>query len=62
MEKLKPCPFCGGPACIETKPWNILARDNIIYCEGCDSYFLLDDVFAKEEDLVEAWNRRANDV
>lgn len=54
MEKLKPCPFCGGAAHIEKNSWMTAIRDHIIYCEGCDYYFLLDDVYAKEEDLREA--------
>lgn len=58
MDKLKPCPFCGGTARIERCSY---MRDYIIYCEGCDSYFLLDDVYAKGEDLIGAWNRRVKE-
>lgn len=60
--ELRPCPFCGGTAHIEKNSWMTEAvRDHIIYCEGCDSYFAIDDVDAKEEDLIEAWNRRAKE-
>ncbi len=58
MKKLKPCPFCGGAPHIEKNSVITPFRDNVIYCEGCGIYFLLNDVYAKEEDLVEAWNRR----
>ena len=61
MDKLKPCPFCGGYAHIE-KTGSITAfRDAVIYCEGCDSYFVLDSFKATEKDAIKAWNRRAND-
>ena len=36
-------------------------RDNVIYCDGCDMVFTLDDVNASEEKIAEAWNRRADD-
>lgn len=58
MDKLKPCPFCGGTAHIERISY---IRDYIIYCEECDSYFMLDELCAKEEDLIDAWNRRVKE-
>lgn len=61
MPELKPCPFCGGEAHIEKNAGMTAVRDHVIYCEGCDSYFLLDDVNATEEDIIEAWNRRAEE-
>lgn len=54
-DKLKPCPFCGGEAHIDT---STSLRDYVVYCEGCDTYFALDAYSATEHDLVAAWNRR----
>lgn len=56
--ELKPCPFCGGYAHID-KTSSMFFRDASIYCEGCDMWFFLDDVYATEDELCEAWNRRA---
>lgn len=57
---LKPCPFCGGYAHLD-KTYSYF-RDIVIYCEECDTVFTLDDCNATEEDIVNAWNRRAEDV
>ena len=54
--KLKPCPFCGGHAHLD-KAYSYF-RDTVIYCEGCDSVFTLDDCSTSAEEIVNAWNRR----
>jgi len=59
-EKLKPCPFCGGYAHIDNTSSMKQFRDFAIYCEGCDSWFVLDSYKADEEDLIGAWNRRTS--
>lgn len=61
MAELKPCPFCGGYAHIDKTGSLTLFRNAAIYCEGCDTYFLLDSLRATEEDLINAWNRRNDD-
>lgn len=58
MDKLKPCPFCGGGVRFDND-YNYF-RDNMIYCDGCDMVFTLDDCSASDDDVVRAWNRRAD--
>lgn len=54
--ELKPCPFCGGDVRLD-KAYSYI-RDNIIYCDGCDMVFTLDDFSASSDDIARAWNRR----
>lgn len=56
MAELKPCPFCGGYVHIDHGPTYF--REHLLYCEGCDMYFALDDGQATEDELIEAFNRR----
>lgn len=56
MEELRPCPFCGGYAHVDTA-YSYYA-DTVIYCEGCGGIFSLDDLETTKEDLIKAWNRR----
>ena len=58
-KELKPCPFCGERSVHLDKAYSYF-NDTVIYCENCDIVFSLDDVNAKEEQLIEAWNRRAD--
>ncbi|MDD4566193.1 MAG: Lar family restriction alleviation protein [Eubacteriales bacterium] len=62
-EKLKPCPFCGGEAIIETFPdpsektkWN---EPYYVACKGCGTY---KNDFATEELAMADWNRRSADA
>ncbi len=72
MTELKPCPFCGGEA--ELDEWEEHWADNscskyaIISC-GCgvvlfgNEYSEYDDIPKEEyEELIEAWNRRNENV
>jgi len=59
MTELKPCPFCGHEVHLD-RTFYSLWREYAIYCENCDMWFTLDDVYAHEEDIVEAWNRSVN--
>ena len=61
MKELKPCPFCGGEVSIEKNSYLTSSRYYDIYCERCDFYLIFDDLFAKEEDIIEAWNRRVKE-
>lgn len=58
MDKLKPCPFCGGDVRFD-KEYSYF-RDNMLYCDGCDMVFTLDDYAASDDDIVRVWNRRAD--
>ena len=58
-KELKPCPFCGERSVYLDKAYSYYS-DTVIYCENCDIVFSLDDVNATEEQLIEAWNRRAD--
>jgi hypothetical protein len=57
-EELAPCPHCGYEA--------VRIEQNFfgpfIYCDGCDSKFALDSVYASRERLARAWNRRTQDA
>ena len=68
MEKLEPCPFCGGEAYIaEYEPrlyrpcWN---RPYSVWCNECDLAFGWDSDYGGQFDTkkqaAEAWNRRAD--
>lgn len=56
--ELKPCPFCGGNPVLE-KAYCYLEL-SVIYCNDCDAFFSLDSVNATDEEIAEAWNRRAD--
>lgn len=63
MDKLKPCPFCGGKAVMISEPIThdrfLVAcknRGDMCKCEPCTNWF------ATREEAAETWNRRANDA
>lgn len=58
MNTLKRCPFCGGDVHLD-KAYSYF-RDIVIYCEGCDMVFTLDDCAADEDAIARAWNNRAD--
>lgn len=61
--KLKPCPFCGGEAVLES--YN--ARKGFeacIQCNGCTAYVPTITYDTEEEAIekaIKAWNRRVNE-
>lgn len=57
--ELKPCPFCGGDVCFD-KAYSYFRDSVIYYCNGCGMVFTLDDCAASDDDIVKAWNRRAD--
>lgn len=59
MDRLKPCPFCGGKAVImkiDIPPMRELWRVECSVCGAATWYRLVERDFA-----VEAWNRRAKE-
>ena len=57
--EIKPCPFCGGKVRLDTA--YSYFRDTVIYCDGCDMVYTLDDCSTTKEQIAEAWNRRYGD-
>ena len=55
QNELKPCPFCGGEVRLDEA---YSCQDAVIYCDGCNMVFTLDDCIATKEQIAEAWNRR----
>ena len=54
MNKLKPCPFCGGEAKVESDTW----RDvGVMHCVECECG-VSTGVYETVEEAVEHWNRR----
>lgn len=66
MDKLKPCPFCGGEAeIVNYEPRLHRPSRNhpySVYCPGCDLLFGWDEDYGGEFDTkkeaTEAWNTR----
>ena len=60
--ELKPCPFCGGSAEIETD-WDLTCDgyEPIGYYVVCDECMNQTATYKDEEDAIEAWNRRIED-
>ena len=56
MIELERCPFCGADVRLD-KAYSYF-RDSVIYCDGCDMVFTLDDTTATDDDIIKAWNRR----
>ena len=60
-EELKPCPFCGGVAKLntfKTKKLYLRSVGYFIECTVCKNRTTMN---LNAEDSIEAWNRRAND-
>lgn len=59
MEKLKPCPFCGGEAEVLRNPIiNGAIHNAVVHCEECKARTT---IYVFEKDAIEAWNTRAVD-
>lgn len=59
MNELKPCPFCGGTD-LHLESFSVCGAD-VIVCYDCLATFSQQEITC-EEDLIEAWNRRANET
>lgn len=57
MEELKPCPFCGGKAAIQTHKFFGLQNTYGVVCLDC--YAQTRQFYDTEEEAAKAWNRRA---
>ena len=57
MDKLKPCPFCGSTD-LHIEYSSSWGADRII-CYDCLATFSQQEITC-ENDLIEAWNRRAD--
>ena len=58
--ELKKCPFCG----CKVKPEQNYIQQISVKCDGCGVkvFFVVNDVALRNiEDVINAWNRRAND-
>ena len=65
MNKLKPCPFCGGSASIGVTK-KTLRLQYTVSCNNvrCIAHNLSNPFaihYLSEPEAIEAWNRRAND-
>jgi hypothetical protein len=66
--ELKPCPFCGdGAGYNSRREWNMDENHKVVtvserYKIACRSCFCGTPWLFYEEDAVEMWNRRENDV
>ena len=49
QNELKLCPFCGGEVRLDVA--YSYFRDTVIYCDGCDMVFTLDDCSATKEQI-----------
>lgn len=66
MDKLKPCPFCGGEAeviphkffCSDLNDWKTESYG--VACKSCNTYGY--QFFGCKRHAIKAWNRRVNDA
>ncbi len=54
IDKLKPCPFCGGEA-------EMGESRNRIWCDECELIMPYEGEFETRKELAQAWNRRSDD-
>lgn len=62
MEKLKPCPFCGGEAELEIKQHVPKGYDYIPRCANPSCAGRLTKKWINAEEAIKAWNRRTSDA
>jgi Lar family restriction alleviation protein len=61
--ELKNCPFCGGEAIVIFRPVKLRARiSGGTYYVHCKSCLIATQPRKKQQLVVEAWNRRADNV
>ena len=57
MDKLKPCPFCGGKAELVIAKWN----PEIVNYVRCTKCCTLQGQKETKQEAIDAWNMRIND-
>lgn len=63
MDKLKPCPFCGGEAQLIKNEYGDNTGYAFVICQDCGNRakkFSKSLDFCAVEEAIEAWNRRAD--
>lgn len=68
-EELKPCPFCGDPACgpLDSEGWEAVIKDGhdpAIFCDTCDVAPTLYGSYLEQntrDEAVRVWNQRVTD-
>lgn len=58
---LKLCPFCGGTVFFDKLYLASGTWEYCIACTNCDAVFTVSHDNPDKGDLIDAWNRRAND-
>ena len=62
---LKPCPFCGGEAEIDTETVREMGchwDSYFVICSKCEARSVgIDERFEEMDKIIEDWNRRVND-
>ena len=59
MEKLKPCPFCGGEAVLEDLGQYEAPRRYFVRCSKCE--IAQENLWATKQTAIKRWNRMVND-
>lgn len=62
MDKLKPCPFCGGKAELENSMRENCSRIKCTKCRVKTEAFIKSFKYSSDQLAAEAWNRRVNDA
>lgn len=60
VERLEPCPFCGGEAELDNAAEPQFARRPTVTCKNEDCFgYMPSAYFARDAEAIAAWNRRA---
>ena len=66
MDKLKPCPFCGGKAKLVNEEQGITVSYIVSYilcteCKASSPVFRICTEYSSDKKAIEAWNSRAQE-